>query len=129
MAEVVPEEEEDYEVEYEEETYDDFALRGLRFFTNNLEGEEHEHEDILEEQEDMEEPIEEEPVQIVKPSVAFIAEKLAAQGVTMEQLIKAMLKDHDEYEEEEEECLRTDDELFGKFRIIISNYQPPQEVV
>jgi len=127
MAET-PEEDDDEEVvEYEEEMFDDFALRGLRFFTNNLEGEQHEHEDVLEEQEDMEDMQEQEEQQepIVKPTAAFIAQKLTEQGITMEQLVKAMLKDHDEYEEEEEECLRADDELFGRLRIIISNYEPP----
>jgi hypothetical protein len=77
---------------------------------------------------EQEEDQEEEP--IVKPTPAFIAQKLMEQGVTMEQLVKAMLKDHDEYEREEEECLRADDDLFGRLRIIISNYEEPaQEIV
>jgi hypothetical protein len=126
MAEVPEDDEDDEEVEYEDDRNpDEFALRGLRFFTNNLDGEEHDHEDVLEEQEDMEQEVEQEEV-IVKPTPAFIAQKLIEQGVTMEQLVKAMLKDHDEYEGEEEECLRTDDELFGRLRIIISNYEEPE---
>lgn len=129
MAEMPEEDDDDDyedEVEYveDERNPDDFALRGLRFFFNNLEGEEHDHEDVLEEQEDMEE---EEP--IVKPTPAFIAQKLMDQGITMEQLVKAMLKDHDEYEEEEEDCLRVDDDIFGRLRIIISNYQPQHWVI
>jgi len=129
MAEV-PEDDEDDDEEVDEDddrNPDEFALRGLRFFTNNLDGEEHDHEDVLEEQEDMEQEEDQEEV-IVKPTAAFIAQKLIEQGVTMEQLVKAMLKDHDEYEREEEECLRADDELFGRLRIIISNYEEPQEV-
>jgi hypothetical protein len=52
-----------------------------------------------------------------------IARQLSEQGITMEHLIKALLKDHDEYDEEEEECLNMDDDIFGRMRIIISNYQ------
>ena len=59
---------------------------------------------------------------IVKPTPAFITEKLIGQGVTMEQLVKALLKDHDEYEDEETEFINIDDDLFGILRIIISNY-------
>ena len=133
MAEMPEDDEDDDEVEYEDEddrNPDDYALRGLRFLTNNLEGEEHDHEDVLEEQEDMEQEEDQEEEPIVKPTPAFIAQKLMEQGVTMEQLVKAMLKDHDEYEREEEECLRADDDLFGRLRIIISNYEEPaQEIV
>lgn len=112
------------EISGEEEMFDDYALRGLRFFTSNLEGEEHDQEDILEEQEDMEDPNAEPEEQVIKPTPAFIAHKLAEQGVTMEYIVKSLLKDHDEYDAEEEECMRADDDIFGKLRIIISNYQP-----
>ena len=51
MAEEQEQEEEseygsEYEEENEEEEYHDYALRGLRFFTNNLNGEQHDEEDI-----------------------------------------------------------------------------------
>ena len=126
MAEVPEEEDDDdmSEVTIEEEMFDDYALRGFRFLFNNLNGEEHDEEDVLEEEEDEEE--EEVAVEIVKPSSAFITQKLLDQGITMEHLVKALLKDHEEYDAEEEECLRIDDELFGKMRIIISNYTPEQ---
>jgi hypothetical protein len=104
---------------------DEFALRGFRFFFNNLTGEEHEQEDVEDEEEDQVEEPEEET--IVKPTPAFITQKLVDQGVTMEQLVKALLKEHEEYDAEEEEYLRIDDELFGKFRIIISNFEEPAE--
>ena len=126
MAEV-PDDDDDSdfsEITNNEETYDDYALRGLRFFTNNLEGNVHEREDVLEEQEDMEEQQEEPTDTIVKPTPAYIAQKLAEQGVTMEYIIKGLLKDHEEYDAEEEECMNADDDIFGKLRIIISNYQP-----
>jgi hypothetical protein len=114
-------EDEDEDDEFEYDRFDDIALRGFRFFMNNLEGTEHEHEDILEEQEDMEE---EDSVDTPKPTPAFIVQKLMEQGVTMEDLVKSMLKDHEEYNDEEEEYMQIDDDLFGKFRIVISNYTP-----
>jgi hypothetical protein len=125
MAEAV--EDSDDEEEYEEEedqVYDDDVLRGFRLFMNSMENEENDPEDILaeEEAEQEEEEAEEEPTP--KPTPAFIVEKLVNQGITMEHLVKALLKDHDEYDVEEEEFCRLDDELFGKLRIIISNYQP-----
>jgi hypothetical protein len=58
---------------------------------------------------------------IVKPTPAFITSKLVEQGITMEYLVKALLKDHDEYDEEESEFINIDDDLFGYLRIIISN--------
>jgi hypothetical protein len=59
---------------------------------------------------------------VEKPSPAFITEKLIEQGITMEQLVKALLKDHDEYDVEETEFINIDDDLFGVLRTIISNY-------
>lgn len=128
LAEAVEDSDSEYdsEEEEEEEIFEDFALRGLRFFTNNLEGIEHDEEDIVEEDEDTQELSEAEEETVPKPSAAFIAQRLTEQGVTMEYLVKALLKDHDEYDAEEDECVRIDDELFGKLRIIISNYHPEQ---
>ena len=129
------EEEEDDDSEWSEESvmFDDYALRGLRFFTDNLEGTEHDEEDTLEEKEDEEEMAEQLVQQqndeaVIRPSPEFIAEKLVSQGVTMEQLVKALLINHREYAAEEEEFSRLDDELFGRFRIIISNYETAQQV-
>ena len=116
------------EVTSEEEMFDDFALRGFRFFMNNIEGVEHDHEDALEEQEDMEEEEESQVAETAKPTPAFIAQKLVEQGVTMEHLLKVLLRDHDEYESNDTDFERADDEIFGKLRVIISNYQPQQQV-
>ena len=116
------------EVTSEEEMFDDFALRGFRFFMNNIEGVEHDHEDALEEQEDMEEEEESLVTENAKPTPAFIAQKLVEQGVTMEHLLKVLLRDHDEYESNDTDFERADDEIFGKLRVIISNYQPQQQV-
>ena len=130
LAEAVEDSDTEYETdeeEEEEEIYDDFALRGLRFFTNNLQGIEHDQEDILEEDEDAEEQAEAEAEEesVPKPTASFIAQKLTDQGITMEYLVKALLIGHEEYDDEEE-CVRVDEDLFGKFRIIISNYNPEQ---
>ena len=57
------------------------------------------------------------------PSIAIVTQKLVEQGVTIEQLVKSLLLDHEEYESDDS-LERTDDELFGKVRMIISNYTP-----
>ena len=137
MAEAPEEDEEtEYETDDEEEDEvdpleDNDMLRGFRFFFNNVNGDAHDEDDVEEEvaNEEAERAYQEQQVDIVKPSAAFITEKLVEQGVTMEQLIKALLKDHEEYDAEEEEALRLDDEIFGKMRIIISNFTPEQAVV
>jgi hypothetical protein len=133
MAEA-PEESDD-EDEYTEASYEDEVdpledndmLRGFRFFFNNINGEEHDEDDVEEEvanenAEDEDDEEEEEP----KPSAEFIAMKLIQQGVNMEQLVKCLLGGcHQEYQNNDE-FSRVDDELFGKMRIIISNYTPGQ---
>jgi len=63
-----------------------------------------------------------------RPSVEFITKKLLEQGVTMGDIIKVLLLDHDEYESMEDELNRVEDDLFGKLRILINNYEPEQEV-
>ena len=112
----IPEEEE------EGELYDDYALRGLRFFTDNLEGVDHDNEDLLEEQEDEENALDE---VIEKPDAAFVAQQLIEQGITMEHLVKILLINHDEYDDEELEFEAVDEDIWGRMRTIISNYQPP----
>lgn len=102
----------------------DYALRGLRFFFNNLNGEPHDEEDVLEEQEDEEEGHEE---NYPKPSATYVTERLAASGITMEQLVKVLLLDHDEYDEEEEEFDRISEDIWGRMRTIISNYIPQEQ--
>lgn len=146
MAEEVAEEEDDEDYEDDatvEEIYSDDALRGFRFFMNNVNGVQHDVEDV-EEEEDVEEAEmgprrrsygdvrfndngemswEEEEE---NPPAEFIAQKLTDQGVTVEQLVKALMADHEEYQDDED-IERINDELFGKLRIIISNYTPGAE--
>lgn len=118
----------------EEEMFDDDALRGFRFFFNNINGEEHNTEDIEEEEEMNQQDEEEEETDPNVPSTDFVAQKLREQGVTFEQLVRLVCNiDHQEYSNDEG-AERFGDELFGKIRIIVSNYQPQaapvvQEVV
>jgi len=107
----------------QDEMFSEYALRGLRLFTNNLNGVDHDEEDIV-----IEQYYESETEQISKPSAAFIVKKLTEQGITMEYMVKAMLLQQDEYEEEEEEYERIDEDLFEKLRIIISNYSEEEAI-
>lgn len=134
MADEVPDddsEDDEYEDEDEdEENLDEDVLRGFRFFINNLTGEEHDEEDIKDEEtyllyDDNSEP--EEPRAPV-PTASFIAQKLIQQGVTMEDIVKTLLVNHEEYDSQNEQLERAEDELFGKMRIIISNFTPEQNV-
>lgn len=101
------------------------VLGGLRWLFNRANDEEQEVFDG--EDEDSDEEDEDEEDQEPKPSAAFIAKKLIEQGVTVEEMVKSMLLSHDEYENEEEGYSRVDDILFGKIRVLISNFQPEQE--
>lgn len=127
MAEEIKDDDEEEEWESVSSVEDDdYALRGFRFFMNNVLGEEHEQADLEEEDkedEDDESSAEEEP--IVKPSAAYLAQKLAEQGITMEEMVKALLLRHDEYEADDETNMRIDSQIFGKMRSIINRYTPP----
>jgi hypothetical protein len=129
MAEEPPdnnsdEEYDDFSFDEEEEgpDYSDNVLRGARWLFQRAEGEEldDEEDSVLEEEEE-----EENNEQLDRPSVEYIVQKLVQRGVTMADVVKSiLLSDHPEYQDNES-FEREDNELFGKFRIIISNYQPP----
>lgn len=129
----VPEEEDDESVyesdddeEEEDEMFSDYALLGFRLFQSNISGEGLNPDDIEEEQ-DFLEGDEEEDVPV--PSSVFITQKLIEQGFTMEKLVQSILGGcHEEYQNNDEYS-RVDDDLYGKMRIIISNYSPEQQVV
>jgi len=109
--------------ELEDDLYDDHALRGMRWLFQQANSE------PLDEEED-EDPEDQEAVeeQVPAPTAAYLTQKLAAQGITMEDLVKCMLyMNHEEYEEYESFEVK-ESEIFGKFRILISNYRP-EEVV
>ena len=121
--------ESEFEDDFEEDPYDDNALTSFRMFHQQLDNEEVEEEP--EEERQTEEAEEEE--QIVKPTAAIIAAKLVAQGFSMEDMVKCLLIDHEEYEAESADRYeRLSDRMFGKFRQIISNYprehQEEQEI-
>lgn len=120
MAEV-PEDEDEDEEEYEEDSEDEYVMRGMRWLFQRANNEE------LDEDEDDEDEEEDETDATPKPTVELITRKLAQQGVTMEQLIKIVLLEHPEYESNEDEYDDVGNELFGKIRVIISNYNPADE--
>jgi hypothetical protein len=125
-----PESDEEYDefsIDEEEEgpDYNDNVLRGARWLFQRAEGEEvdDDEDSVLDEEEENDEPV------LSRPSVEYIVEKLVQQGVTMADLVKSILLfDHDEFQDEES-FERGDSELFGKLRIIISNYEPPAVAV
>ena len=125
-----PEDDNDDEDDEEEDIINETNyLRGFRLFWNNMNGEEHDEEDILyeiqlEEFNHEDQALEEElPINI--PSPDFIANKLQTKGVTYEDLIKVILeRDHPEYN-----YRNLDDEVYGKIRSIVTRYDPPQNVI
>ncbi len=131
MAEVPEEDDEsvwsDEDDDEDEEEKEDDALRGFRFFWNNIHGEPHDEED-----EDAEYVVERESFQDlanrnrVIPSTDFVAQKLRDQGVTFEHLVNIIChyEDDDYSYNEESEILC--DELFGKIRRILDHYTPEQ---
>jgi hypothetical protein len=129
MAEAINDSDDDeYEEEDDDDDDEDFdddddALRGFRLFFNNINGEEAAEEDIAEEDVMNAYAHEEAEQQRVTPSITFVTQKLIEQGVTSEQLVMSMLASHAEYESNDV-VRRADDDLFGRARIIISNYLP-----
>ena len=114
--------------EEDDEIFSDYALLGFRLFQTNIIGEVHDSEDMNEEDE-FEAPDEYVEEEEPKPSSYQVTQKLIEQGVTMEQLVKCLLTGcHEEYENNDE-YTRVDDEIFGKMRIIISNFTPENNVV
>lgn len=128
MAQAVNDDDDEYAEDDDDDSLYDFednedALRGFRFFFNNINSEEPEEADVA--AEDVMNAYQQELVEQQRaiPSIAVVTQKLVEQGVTLEQLVKSLLLDHEEYESDDS-LERTDDELFGKVRMIISNYTP-----
>ena len=118
------EEYDDFSVDEDgEPDYTDHVLQGARWLFQRADGEEvdddEDSETESESDDEEDERVEVEP----RPSIDYIVERLVQRGVSMEDLVKSiLLRDHDEYQFHEFE--RGDSELFGKLRIIISNFQP-----
>ena len=128
-------EEDDEESEWEEDsegdTHEEDAMRGFRFFWNNLNGEPHHRDDEADEEQFEEYQHRASTNQVQDPNVPstdFVAQKLREQGVTFVQLVKIIcFYDHIDYQHDET-AERFSDELFGKIRIVVSNYTPPEQV-
>jgi hypothetical protein len=101
----------------------EYALRGLRFFFNNLNGDEHNEKDIQDEDDNVKNVVES-----VKPSYELITQELIKKGVTMEYLIKALLSFQPEYEYENA-CCYAYDEIYRKVRGFVCSYIPPEDAV
>jgi hypothetical protein len=128
---VIDDEDEEEFQEEDTEMFDDYALRGFRFFWNTVNNEEiDEEDDADEEQEDEWADFEEQeaPQDENIPSPQYVADKLKRQGVTYDELVHLLLyKDHDEYDDDDNDAVdRLDGQVFGKIRIIVSNYTPEQ---
>jgi hypothetical protein len=128
MAEDSVSEDDDEAYAYEEEEEENYSLRGMRWLFQRANEEpitnDEEYDD--EDEDEDEEEVEEESVP--KPSVQFLTQKLIRQGVTMEQLVKTLLLQHDEYYDHDEEFEHVSDQLFGKIRVVLSNFKPDDEI-
>ena len=133
MAEEVADEESEYDDddEIETELYDDDVLRGFRFFNNNINHEEHDEEDVEEEtfvNEESESESESEAGDeddAAPPPVSYVAQKLTEQGITVENLLKAILCSCHNYERDFEDFERVESEIVGRITTILNNYTPP----
>lgn len=132
MAEVPDEDSEYDENEEENDMFNDDELRGFRFFWNNINGESHDEIDEIDEN-DMQRVYDalltaanQRQIDPTVPSINFVAQKLRDQGVTFEQFVHMYCNfEHMEFSEQES-AERFNDELFGKVRIIVSNFTPEQ---
>ena len=111
---------------------EDYALRGMRWLFQQVDGQDGDGEEDEEQDDNPDEILEEDENEDAdntpKPSLRYLTQKLTQRGVTMEMLVKTLLLEHEEYVDMDEECTRACDELFGKVRIIVSNYDPDDEL-
>lgn len=143
MAEAQPDDDASDYSEYtdiEEDMYDDYSLRGMRWMFQRAEGEELDDDaddeiegdapilQVPEEREEGEVEEDSDNEEEDVPTAEFIAYKLERSRVTMEMLVKAMLAlDHDEYADNRE-YNEMESNIFGRLRTIISNYRPQDQV-
>jgi hypothetical protein len=112
--------EDDYDSYYEDEEedqFDDNALTSFRMFHQQLDDEE-----VEPEPEPNDEVIEVEEDDNVQETPATIATKLAARGVTMEDVVKVLLLEHGEYSRHDEQYERKASELYGEIRRILTTH-------
>lgn len=109
---------ENSEVRLNRQPFSNYALLGLRLFTNRLEDVEHDPEDVMAEYTLTFQSQEDQPV---IPTIEYITEKLIEQGVTMNQLVHTLAMDHREYENwDEAQIVYTD--LSERIRRIINDF-------
>jgi hypothetical protein len=137
MADEIEEEDEDdaansiYSDDEEEHIYGDYALTSLRMFSQRINGEDVEEEvqpitnlqddtedweTVAEEVEEVEEA--EEVEEVEEASSSYITEKLNERGITYEDLVKSLLDVEHDYTD----FSRRSAEVYGQFRIIITQY-------
>ena len=128
MAEPINDSDDEDDYEYDDE-YDededednDNVLTTFRMFHQAISGEEVEDEPEIYDEAEAEDEDE-----IEKPTTEYIANKLIEQGVSIEDLVKCLLLDHSEYEDDEQYD-KYNDRMFGQMRIIISNYTPTSTI-
>ena len=102
--------------------FHDFALRGFRFFMNNIHGLQHDFEDIS-----SEESYFNNLKFYIKPTTEFITNKLLNQGITSEDLVKVLLREHNEYDSDDDTFELIDDIIFDKISNIISSHKPYEQ--
>lgn len=116
-------------IEYEER-FDEYALRGFRFFWNMANNEENDEGDLANEEneENWIGASNTTMTEVYVPSMQHITDKLRDEGVTFDQLVQIMVyRDHDEFYDEENSVLdRLYGRVFGKIRKILTNYHEQQ---
>ena len=130
MAEPTEHHGEDYDDDsIEDDLYEDFALRGFRFFMNNNVLEQNHSAEDIQDEEDYEEDEEEDAIEdfTIKPSIDSVTQ-LLVQQVPLETMVKAFLSFHREYSENDETFERCESEVYGKVRHIISQFQRRQPI-
>lgn len=108
----------------DDEPFSDDALRGLRLLTNLLENEVHDQADVVAEHQYTEEVSDDTSVAHEPPPLEEVFRFLREQEVSYEQLAAFILIDHQEYEDQVQDIERFSGDLWGRLRIMISNYVP-----
>jgi hypothetical protein len=133
-----PEEEEESDDGYGDDesevtVFDSDALASFRMFHQRINGEEVEEEEAEEwatvdgEDEDADVDDVEEEESSPRPDAAYMVQKLAARGITFEDLVKnIMFQEHSNYGEHYSDYERRSSEVYGQFRAVISQYTPSE---
>lgn len=109
----------DDDEEHDDDDHDnEYILRGFRLFTNRIEGHANDPSDV---NEDYVLSFYDEAEQPTIPSAEYITEKLVEQGITMYQLVTAMMLEHVEYEGWVEGD-STYDNLTDRIRALITDF-------